>query len=605
MPVEAIGPGVESVGVLLWASDPDTGRWDRAVWDGQLWGAPAWQSVGCDVGEVTQRWGASQESGILSIAEAGELDVATIDPGRELDPLNTASPYYGAVKPGTPVRIVGYTPGETIVATGYIDEASYDLASGRGRIRAVDGIAYLSQAQLAAGVVLPNTLRARVRAIVSAVGLYNIVPVEPEAANDPDVDPAVSPSDGQSKPAWQAIADAALDALWYVWVDPTGTLRFRSWGSLLDAPMSVGCPPDDADPAEQWLLGLSTIEATASGDAVRNSVRAYSSGTTFTPAATDPGSVLKYGPRPFDITRVVPAFATWSSRILADRADAGLEIAIGEVRPYTLPELDALLDTQLLGPSIIRVRDDAHGELVDLETGMIGARVGVTPAGWRFGLVTLISRVAWEDVTPEPPIPPIPPPDPWHTETRTYIATSDALVTLTSGGAKYGAGAASSLPVGVWSGWTYRSLLRFPAIPWSKVRGVVSATLKVQSSTQVRVGFGSSPKTEVRRITSDWSAGSSSSPSGSNAVVWPGPNTTTSGAVTSSLPTSQNAAKSINVLAIVRSWAPTSAGGSAAAQLGLMLREYSSSTSNTGEVWPVEQGGSARPTLELVLQVFD
>jgi hypothetical protein len=604
VPVVSIGPGVESVGVLLWAANPDAGRWDRSTWDGALWSSPTWQSVGCDVGEVTQRWGASQESGILSVAEAGELDIATIDPARELDPLNTSSPYYGAVKPGTPIRIVGYAPGEIVVATSYIDEASYDLASGRGRIRAIDGIAYLSQAQLAAGVVLPNTLRARVRAIVAAVGLAAIVPVEPEAATDPDVDPDVAPHDAQSKPAWQAIADAALDALWYVWVDPTGTLRFRSWGALLDAPVSVGCPPADADPGDQWLAGLSTIETTASGDAVRNSVRAYSSGTTFTPAATDAASVLKYGPRPFDVARVVPAFATWSGRILADRADAGLEVAVGELRPYTQAELAALLATGLGGPSIIRVRDDAHGELVDLDVGMIGARVGVTPAGWRFGLVTLISRVSWEDVTPEPP-PVIPPPDPWHTETRTYIATSDALVALTSGGAKYGAGAATSLPFGTWSGWTYRSCLRFPAIPWTKVRGVTSATLKLRTSTAVRVGFGSSPKSDIRRITSDWSAGSSSTPSSGNAVVWPGPNTTTSGAVTGSFGTAQNADKSIRVDAIVRAWAPASAGGSAAAQLGIMLREYSSSGSNTGEVWPVEQGGAARPTLELVLEVFD
>ena len=83
-----------------------------------------------------------------------------------------------------------------------------------------------------------------------------------------------------------------------------------------------------------------------------------------------------------------------------------------------------------------------------------------------------------------------------------------------------------------------------------------------------------------------------------------GTRTTSTGQVTASLGTAQSAAKAIRVDAIVRAWAPSSAGGSGAGQPG-QARRGSSSGSNTGEVWPVEQGGSARPTLELVLEVFD
>jgi hypothetical protein len=366
----------------------------------------------------------------------------------------------------------------------------------------------------------------------------------------------------------------------------------------------VGCPPADAT-GETWLLGLSTLDMSASADAIRNTVRAYSAGTTWQAPAQDGPSISRYGPRPYEVQRVVPGFPAWSSAILADRADAGLEVGIGEIRPYTPAELAALLSTALLGPSTVRVRDDEHGDPIDLDLGMIGATVGVTPAGWRFALVGMLSRVAWDDISPEPPEPPIPPPDAWHVETRTYIATSDALIALTSGGAKYGAGASSSLPFGTWQGWTYRGLLRFPSIPWTKVRAIRTATLKLQTSTQVRIGFGSAPKSQLRRITANWSAGSSSSPSSGNSVVWPGPSTTTSGAVTGAFPTGQGAAAAIRCDAIARAWAPASAGGSAAPQYGIALYEASSSGSNTGEVWPVEQGGAARPVLELVLEVFD
>lgn len=607
MPVVAIGPGPESVRILIWAAGAHGGRWDQATWDGSTWSAPGWQSVGCDVAAATYKWGASQESGILSVAEAGELDLETIDPRRELDPLNTASPYYGAVKPGTPIRIVGDVPAEVVAATAYIDVASYSLGEGTGRIRAVDAIAYASQAQVPEGTALPNTLRARTRAVITAAGLGALVAVEPEAPADPDVDPPVAPFDGKAAPAWQVISNAAQDALVYVWADPSGMIRFRSWGAFPDAPLSIGCAPPDADPEEVWLSGIANLETTSSADAIRNSVRAESAAGVWAPAIIDGFSKDKYGPRPLDVQRVVPDRAVWADRILADRGDAGLEVAIGELRPYDLAELAALLDMRHRGPSIVRVRDDEHGELVDLDLGTIGSTVGITPAGWRWRLVTMLSRVEWDAIDPEPPV--IVPPEPgeptWHTETRTYTATSDALLALTSGGAKYGAGASTSLPFGTWQGWTYRSLLAFPSIPWTKVRAVKSASLKVTTSTQVRIGFGSSPKSQLRRITGSWSAGSSSSPSSGNAVVWPGPTTTTSGAVTAQFGTAQNAQKSFGVTAIVRAWAPSSAGGSGASQKGIALYEYSSSGSNTGEVWPVEQGGSSRPSLVLDLEVYD
>ena len=51
---------------------------------------------------------------------------------------------------------------------------------GPGASDAPYGIAYLAQADLPKGLTLPNTLRTRVRAIVSAVGLSTIVPVAPE-----------------------------------------------------------------------------------------------------------------------------------------------------------------------------------------------------------------------------------------------------------------------------------------------------------------------------------------------------------------------------------------------------------------------------------------
>lgn len=750
----SIGPGAESVGVELYAPATVDSRWDRAVWDGQTWDAPAWEPVECEVTEAEFKWGAQSEAGVLSVPDAGAMDIRTYDPDRLLDPLAQGSPFFGSVRPGTPIRLVGKAPLVIPAWTGYLDEPRHELGSSIGRLRCIDGIAYLAQAEVPDGTALPDTLRARVRAVLAAVGLTATVPVVPDVTllelladgsfeavptvawtptsvgagsgslvtagtpggsralkvvgaaggsfyaqqvapaagalytisgqtarptgsafgsivvrgrtaagaitgavttltgNDatgkwqalsgtytcpsdgsvatievacvgsavgtdaplfdlvsllgPDpgsdlgVDPPVAPFDGKSASAWTIIQNAALDALTYVWLDGTGTLRFTPWGSLPDASYAVGC---DDGTGGAWLAGLSSLEAIAQADAIRNAVRSWSSPSTFGTPLKDAGSIAKYGERRLDVARVVPNAATWAQRILDDRADAGLEVTLGEVRPYTNAELALLLDGMLDGPARLRVRDDDHGELVDLLVAVIGGAVGVTENGWRFRSTTMIPRAEWDQAEPPPPEPPIPPPDPWHTETRTYIATSDALLALTSGGAKYGAGASSTLPVGAWQGWTYRSLIQFPAIPWTKVKAITAATIILRTTTQVRVGFGGSPTIDIKRITGAWSAGSASSPSSGNAVVWPGPAVT--GSVRSNVTGAQSTTVRIGVRDLVLPWAPTSVGGTLQAQRGLALYPGSGSQADTTEVWPVEKGGTDRPTLELVLDVFD
>jgi hypothetical protein len=605
--VTSIGPGPESVELQLYAPSPNAARWDRSTWDGGLWTFSAWQTVACDVVEASYVGGVTDEAGVLSQSGAGPMDLSTLDPNRELDPSNASSPFFGSVAPGTPVKLRGGAAGAMVdVWNGWIDEATHDIATQRGRVRCINAIALLAQAEVPDATVLPNTLRARTRAVIAAVGLSRSIELYAEST-DPDAlpDPAVAPHDGKAAAAWTIIQNAALDALTLVWIAPDGIVRFTSWGALPDAVVSLGCAP--AGDGGTWIGGLSTIEYGVTAAAVRNRVRAWSATDVWTAYQDDGESIARYGARPLDVDRVVPGFAAWSARILADRADAGLSVTLGEVRPYTIAELNALLAIAQTGPQVIRVYDDEHGAVIDDSVAIVGRTGRVTPAGWSFRYVTSIPRVEWDAVEPPPPIVPpvIPPPDPYHTETRTYVATSDALLALTSGGSKYGAGAATSLPVGTWSGWTYRACIQLPAIPWTKVRRIVSAKLRVRTSTQVRIGFGSSPTIEVQRITGSWSAGSSSSPSSGNAVVYPGPATTTAGAKRQNITTAQSTDQDIDITAIATAWAPAAIAGSGAAQRGVMLLPGSGSGADTTEVWPVEQGGAARPSLILVVEVFD
>lgn len=604
----AIGPGPESVAISIYAGDPGGGDWDEVNWDAGVWAGFAWLDVGCQVLEAVSRWGSAQEFGVLTLADAGELDLSTYDPDRILDPLNDDSPLFGALVPGRPVRVNAQLPaGQNIVGAGFIDSAEYDLASGRGRIRAVDGVAMLAQAQIAEGVSLPDTLRARVRAVVAAAGLGEIITVEaesPELGPDPPVATWPIPNDN-ARNAWAVITDAATDALVYVWVDPSSVLRFADFGSFPAAPFAIGCPPgsaratetttpigiasagddsclesrgtsqaaaadgtggqfvdrggqgslyagqttaagtyyayqsfvrfdtraipadatitsvlletsqnddssvtdfsfearafdwtppvvtanwrsraqlaalplrasvstlglpaagtlftwtsdpsfaaginrggwtglvicssrvragtvptgneyaglrafelglgDDplptpraalaakltvtwipAGPLTTWLQGLSTLTSTFAGDGIRNSVRAQSGGV-FTDPIVDTASQALYGPRPFDVPRLPPDLANWSARILADRADAAYTVALGELRPYSADELALIVELGLQGASSVRVRDDAHGPLIDYTADIVGAQIGVSAAGWVVHYATMMSAAA-------------------------------------------------------------------------------------------------------------------------------------------------------------------------------------------------------------------
>ena len=553
--------------------------------------------------------GASSEAGVLSVPDAGAIDLRTYDPDRLLDPLATESPFFGSIRPGTPIRLVGKVPGVLPAWTGYLDEGRYELATATGRLRAVDGIAYLAQAEVPDGTVLPNTLRARVRAVIVAVGLASVIPVQPEApatvelvpnggfepdsagwtainggnafaesapgdqpdgsahrmnvyqptaggaypgavgtafpiqegvtytvsaqtravgtprnravrfsvlspdgltyiaahdialppaetdglwraksaafvadpgaglgrielyileggpipANDhyalfdqvsvrgpnPDLyaDPPVAAFDGKSASAWSIIQTAALDALTYIWLDGSGTLRFTAWGSLPDASYSVGC---DDGLGGVWLDGLASLESTAQADPIRNSIRSWASASTYGAALKDAASINRYGERRLDVARIVPNAAVWAQRILDDRADAGLEVTLGELRPYTALELGVLLGRARRSGRAARARRRSrrarrprrsgarasgrdHRERLAVPSGDDdpAGRVGVRP-----------SRRPSRRRSRRPA--------PTTARRVQYVASSDALLALTSGGAKYGAGASTSLPVGVW-----------------------------------------------------------------------------------------------------------------------------------------------------------
>ena len=237
---------------------------------------------------------------------------------------------------------------------------------------------------------------------------------------------------------------------------------------------------------------------------------------------------------------------------------------------------------------------------------LLGGSLAVTWAdGWSGQVVAYVPSTDWrnDQTPPTPPINPSPPPT--KRVVRTYACTADARVSKTSGGANYGAGTAGQIPVGSWQGWQNRGLFAYAAIPWGDVVAVVSARVLFTTSSQVNVGFGPSPKSTVRRITAGWSE-ESRPPRTGNAVVWGGPPTTSTGAVTETVSGSQGARVDFDCTAIARAWAPAAAGGSGAANYGVAMYSAGESADQyTTEFLSRETGSSgSRPVLELTLDVL-
>lgn len=182
---------------------------------------------------------------------------------------------------------------------------------------------------------------------------------------------------------------------------------------------------------------------------------------------------------------------------------------------------------------------------------------------------------------------------------QTAIASS-ALAQI--GGSNLGGGQDDHLPVGYWSGDRFRSLVKFNTIDWSGVASVVSATLRLKTTDQVHVGFGSSPRVLAQRLTASWSPNGATNDGGglwsSSPVAYPGPSHTTSGQGSASPSGAENATVNIDVTAIVRAWAPVAAGGSGAGQYGIGLYPGTEAdATDTIEFYSAESVSANRPTL--------
>lgn len=157
-----------------------------------------------------------------------------------------------------------------------------------------------------------------------------------------------------------------------------------------------------------------------------------------------------------------------------------------------------------------------------------------------------------------------------------------------------GAGKSLYLPIGLYSGDVYRSVLKFSMPNWSGlgISRITGASFKCRQTSQNYIARGSQPRFYVRRLTASFGdEGTSVGLSTSNNVVYPGSGSTGTGQVDSgTLPDSNENTVTISILTMFRLWAPTYVeNGGGLTHYGIELRSFDeASTSRTTEIYSRE-----------------
>jgi hypothetical protein len=239
---------------------------------------------------------------------------------------------------------------------------------------------------------------------------------------------------------------------------------------------------------------------------------------------------------------------------------------------------------------------------VDVKARVLGGTViADTGTGWTAELSTYIPASEWEEAEqPEPP-PVIPPPGTISGVVRTYACSKDARLAHSSS-IDAGNGLDVNIPIGYTSPYRNRAVLGFANIPFAGVVSVDKAELLVTVGAESCGAFGSDPKVQVSRLTGSFSEGTYNVNCGfgsSNAVKYPGPSITSSGAVTASMPDNTGTQKAIDITAIVRAWQ------SGQPQHGIMIKSAGEDTGKYTTAIYARHHGTAgnRPSLRLTLTV--
>jgi hypothetical protein len=465
------------------------------------------------------------------------------------------------VRPGARLTIAGTGP----LFVGVVDDVLVDeRATTDGvelvtRVSASDATAWLGGTKLAGWAATQQPADARFVALYAKAGATVTARTMPSAVALPDslggtVGTAAAPVTALDRLDQDEREGNVVSQL-----GPDGVLRVLARAGLpAGASVTIAALTGDDCPFDAQL-DRSSVEK------VVNLWRFPDGEEPYTDAIPEGGtSAARYGVREYDCKGAKSRTAaryTAGMRAVVARALPSYRVGVAILRRSS-PVLG-------LGPFDYAAWRDDEWQVLELEHS-------VRPGRWE---VRLHLDATQDEIVGSVAPPPTPPPTRLRATVTPSIA-GDAYIVRTPSGLNAGNGAGPVILVGLLGdGNLSRGLVEWSGMTFLGTnRKVVSATLTLTTARGGCLSYGSSPKVKVLRVTGSWSQGSYNASNGcgfatSNSVKYPGPATTTSGAVTATVPATDGRSVAIRIDAIAQAWLD------GAAQQGLELQGATESSS--------------------------
>jgi len=316
---------------------------------------------GCVVEEITWGWAASNDSGVLTVADAGGGSIRLYDPGRLFDPTNEEG--LASAQIGSRVQlVVAGVP----AFTGRVDDLAHDLTVAT--LSVVDDVSALASIAFVETPVPAEAASARVGRILDLAAW-------PPPRRDVAAGGVLLQAGTVASDAWSELVEVTRNELGALWLRPDGVLAWRpraaAWAGGAPA-MVFGCPPSDA-----YLIELETRGDQS--NLVNILTASRRGGTART--VTDSTSLASFGRHTHvqndleladDATRDL-----WQDFYLRRQATPVRGVGGFVSRPGSAAIAEALA---LPFGSIVQVVDSGHGPDLDRPARWIGSRWSLRPS---------------------------------------------------------------------------------------------------------------------------------------------------------------------------------------------------------------------------------
>lgn len=479
------------------------------------------------------------------------------------------------IVPGVPVVIAGSAD----LFHGVVDDVLVQERPGEpptSRVEVVDATSWLARPKIAGTNAPPEAFAARMVTIYGKAGATITTRTMPAESAVPD--PAHGPVGSASQPVglleYLATLEAQANAI--TQLGPDGVLRILHRVAL----------PSSGVPSPVYLEGedcpyQAQLDRQSVGKVV-NLWRFTNAEEPWTTAVPEGGtSASRYGVREYDTKLAQADKARYPDTMRAVLANASA------MPSWTVGVRITRRGSPVagLGPfDFVSWRGKVY-QVLELSWS-------AAPDSWTVQLHLDATQTA---IAGKPDVPP-PPPVYRKRATLTVTANADGYAVRTSGGLNAGNGASGNVLVGrLADGHLCRAFLGFPTQTFLGTnRRVVSAELRVTTNRGGCMTWGSSPKVLVQRVVGTWSQGSHATACSfttSNALHYPGPDRTSSGQVTSTIPAADSRLVKIRIDAIAQAWLDGSA------QRGVALLGASESSSANRAAFDASGSGRAQLVL--------